>query len=313
MKKFTFLMTLALIISAANAQEQGQKTLRQFEVVPMAFSKINATQRSVQDEEQLIMNWTPDTEEWTNVAYYSITNHWGWVCGTNEYGMTEDAERFDLTGSGKIFGIYLLAHATSDNDRSVTLKIYDDASGFPGNALYTQSVPLSTIPDFDTYVIDLDTPFPYTPGTYYVSFAFNYTSPMDSFVVFNQFLDYSAVGNPGYNTAYQMWQGDWYTIAENWGSGDDNWNLFVGLVVQTTDNVPNINGNNKVNISQNDGQVNVTVSENSTVRVLDLTGKLMGTYYATPNSTLSINQQAGLYLFEVKSSSGTTTQKVLVR
>ncbi|MCL2596152.1 MAG: T9SS type A sorting domain-containing protein [Paludibacter sp.] len=311
MKKITFLMALALIISAANAQEmnQGNKTLKQFNAEPSAISKTNYTSRGVQDE-QLIMNWVPDTEDWTNVALYTISGGiWGWVCGMNGYGDAEKAERFDLNVTGQIVGVYVLAHTSSMFGRSVTLKIYNDAYGYPGTALYTQQVPLSSIPSEETHVIDLNTPFSVTSGsTYYVSFAFNYTAPSDSIALYNQLISYASV-----NTAYELYNGDWYTMEEDWGTGAEPWNLFVGLVVETSDNITNINSTNNINISQNDGQVSVTVSENSTVRVLDMTGKLMGTYYATPNATLTLNQQSGLYLFEVQSRSGIYTEKVLIR
>ncbi|MCL2596153.1 MAG: T9SS type A sorting domain-containing protein [Paludibacter sp.] len=284
---------------------QGNKTLKQFNSEPSAISKLNCTSRGVQDE-QLIMNWVPDEEEWTNVAIYTITGQWGWVCGMNGYGMTEDAERFDLTESGQILGVYILAHTSSTFGRSVTLKIYNDDSGYPGTALYTQQVPISSIPTEETHVIELNTPFSYTPGTYYLSFAFNYAAPMDSFALYNQYMPYATI-----NTAYQIYNGQWHSLDEIWTS--KTWNLYVGLIVDQQSSVTDINSTNNINISQNDGQVSVTVSENSTVRVLDMTGRLMGTYYATSNSTLNINQQPGLYLFEVQSSNGISTKKVLIK
>jgi len=76
--------------------------------------------------------------------------------------------------------------------------------------------------------------------------------------------------------------------------------------------VPIVNGN-EINIYQNNGDINVLVSENSDIRLLDIYGRVLGNYNVVANSTLKVHQPAGIYLLEVKSNGGVSTHKVVVK
>ena len=310
MKKITFLMALVLIISTLNAQEmnQGQKTFKSEPVAIASGNLFNDNSHRGIQEDMLYMNWDPDTETWSNLGpLWGIQNQWGWVCGMNGYLDKAKVERFNLSQGGVIKGVWILPHTSGLNSRSVTLKIYGNDGEIPGSALYSQQVLISSLQSEYTQTITLNEPFSFSAGTYYVGFEFDYTTPRDSFALYCQDQDYAVV-----NTAYENYNGTWYAMSDSWGTGDDYWNLFIGLVVEGGTSVPQNNANN-VTISQRDGLVSVQVSENSAVRVLDITGRVFGNYNADVNSTLNIEQPAGLYLFEIRSSSGVSTQKVLVR
>ena len=76
--------------------------------------------------------------------------------------------------------------------------------------------------------------------------------------------------------------------------------------------IPVVNGN-EINIFQNNSNIFVQLSENSDVRVLDVLGRVLGSYNVTANATLTINQLSGIYLIEVISNGNVSTHKVVVR
>jgi len=76
--------------------------------------------------------------------------------------------------------------------------------------------------------------------------------------------------------------------------------------------IPDVKGND-INIFQNNGGINVIVSEDSYIRILDIFGRVLGSYNVGANSTLTFTQPAGFYIIDVQSNSGIYTHKVVVR
>ena len=70
---------------------------------------------------------------------------------------------------------------------------------------------------------------------------------------------------------------------------------------------------NEINIYQNNGNIFITLSENSDVRLLDVLGRVLGNYNVAANATLTINQLSGIYLIEVRSNNNVSTYKVVVK
>ena len=70
---------------------------------------------------------------------------------------------------------------------------------------------------------------------------------------------------------------------------------------------------NDVNIWQINGEIFVSVTENSIIRIIDVSGRVLGSFNAAENSTFSTYEPTGLYLIEVRSNSGVSTQKLLVK
>ena len=78
------------------------------------------------------------------------------------------------------------------------------------------------------------------------------------------------------------------------------------------DNIPVVN-NNEINIFQNNNNIFVTPFENSDVRLLDVLGRVLGSYNVAANATLTINQLSGIYLIEVRSNGNVSTHKIIVK
>ena len=60
------------------------------------------------------------------------------------------------------------------------------------------------------------------------------------------------------------------------------------------------------------GVVNVSVTENSTVKVLDVLGRVLDVYTVNGNSVLNFTQAAGFYFIQVESNGKISTHKVVI-
>ena len=86
----------------------------------------------------------------------------------------------------------------------------------------------------------------------------------------------------------------------------------IAIDGQGTNSVPVVNGN-EINIFQNNGNINVLVSEKSDIRIFDMQGRVLGNYNVEANATLKVAQPAGMYLIEVRSGGAVSTHKVVVK
>ena len=231
MKKFTFFLIAAMICSLSFGQRTSTQALSNFKLK----GSLNANKA-----EQLVMNWEPilpqNPSDPTNVTFYSCGNASGsgYVCGHNQYKDKAKAEKFVFTNSGTINAIAFLPYVDGTS-QNLTIKIYNDNSGLPGTALCTETVPFAELESYNINIIDLTNPLAFTAGTYYVSFEYAYTSPIDTFALFQQDPDYATI-----NTAYEKWSDNsWISMEESWGEapGDFIFNLFVGLYLEFDTNV----------------------------------------------------------------------------
>jgi len=69
----------------------------------------------------------------------------------------------------------------------------------------------------------------------------------------------------------------------------------------------------KIYPNPSDGQINVAVSENSIVRLFDLSGRQIGEHVVNARSELKLNQSAGVYFIHVESNGKTSVHKVIVQ
>jgi len=89
--------------------------------------------------------------------------------------------------------------------------------------------------------------------------------------------------------------------------------LFWSFTTAAGTGVPVVNGN-EINIFQNNGEINIIVSEKSDIRVLDMLGRVLANYNnVEANATLKVHQPAGIYMLEVRSNGGVSTHKVIVK
>lgn len=72
---------------------------------------------------------------------------------------------------------------------------------------------------------------------------------------------------------------------------------------------------NKINIYPNpsNGEVNINVSENSLVKVYDVTGRIVEEHNVNANSTLNFNQSKGVYSVQIESNGVVKTQKLIIQ
>ena len=88
--------------------------------------------------------------------------------------------------------------------------------------------------------------------------------------------------------------------------------IIWSFTTKIASSIPVLNGN-EINIFQNNGEINVVVSENSEIRILDMLGKVLGNYNIGANATLKVFQPSGVYLIEVRSGSAVSTHKIVVK
>ena len=60
------------------------------------------------------------------------------------------------------------------------------------------------------------------------------------------------------------------------------------------------------------GQVNISVTESSNVKLLDITGKTINEFNITESSAIDINLPFGFYFVKVESASGVSTHKLVI-
>jgi hypothetical protein len=105
-----------------------------------------------------------------------------------------------------------------------------------------------------------------------------------------------------------------YIAFRHWDSTDEFVLILDNVSVVNTPplSVPVINGN-KVNIYQSNDGIFVQVSDNSEIRLLDISGRELSAYAVEANSTLRIEQPSGIYLIEIRSKGGIATHKAVVK
>lgn len=79
--------------------------------------------------------------------------------------------------------------------------------------------------------------------------------------------------------------------------------------------IPIVNKNeNRINIYPNPskGDVNISVSENSTIKIIDLTGRIIAIYDVIENFVLNLTQSAGVYFVQVENKNGISIHKLVI-
>lgn len=87
-------------------------------------------------------------------------------------------------------------------------------------------------------------------------------------------------------------------------------NVVLDLATSVNDNVTNL-----VSVYPNpsNGIVNVQVSETSVITIVDLAGRVVATYNANANETLSFTQAAGVYVVKVESNGQVSNHKLIIQ
>lgn len=106
--------------------------------------------------------------------------------GSDSYQTDVWAESYNVgTSSTEIRAIRMLPHTIQDNSgsASLTIQVYDEISGEPGNVIGSQSVDYSDLRDEMVWsLVEFNTPVSVT-GKFYVGYEVSFATPVDSFAL----------------------------------------------------------------------------------------------------------------------------------
>lgn len=87
-----------------------------------------------------------------------------------------------------------------------------------------------------------------------------------------------------------------------------------GFISGTVNSSP-IVAENQTSIYPNpsNGRVNIEVSQNSIIRILDLSGRIVDTFNIDGDSTLDFVQPAGIYIIHIESKGKIETHKLIIQ
>ncbi len=114
----------------------------------------------------------------------------GVISGNNVLGTTEIAEKFTQTEATTIstisLGVARIYRRSTSTERLVTINIKEEnaGSGLPGEALFTRTLPLSTLEAGKMNLISLDSPI-MVNGNYFVTVGFDFKLSTDSLVLYH--------------------------------------------------------------------------------------------------------------------------------
>ncbi len=127
--------------------------------------------------------------------------------------------------------------------------------------------------------------------------------------VFEDWTEYLAVADI---TAYAGEPSVWFAF--NYvGTDGAQWSVldFAVEVVSGTQNI----SNNIVSVYPNpsNGLVNIAVTENSVVSIVDIAGRTIATYNVNANEEVNFTQSAGMYIVKVESNGKASTHKLVIQ
>jgi len=168
-----------------------------------------------------------------------------------------------------------------------------------GNANYSLSFKVASVAEAP-YNVEKYSVLVSTTGTAISNFTAIHTETITSSNMKTVTLPLNTYAGQSIYIAFRHWDSEGYAL------------ILDDVSVAGASNIPVVNGN-EINIFQNNGEVNVIVSENSKIRVLDMLGRVLGNYNVGANSTLKVSQPAGVYLLEVRNGGAVSTHKVIVK
>ena len=147
-----------------------------------------------------------NTNDGENIKAYDFNTVWGYWSGHNEYGFSKFADAYETTNTQYVQGIRLpILRAYSGNtDSHITVKIWDDNGGIPGNELASKNVLISEFSEGMWKYIEFNS-YVEVQGKYYVGYEIYYNTPVDTFVV-HMVEDR---GESGINTALTYYNNQW--------------------------------------------------------------------------------------------------------
>ncbi|MBN2777846.1 MAG: M6 family metalloprotease domain-containing protein [Bacteroidales bacterium] len=138
--------------------------------------------------------------------YYTMGDEY--VTGHNEYVFTEFAEHYTNQLNNLVTGVSIavgMAEALS-SDAKITMKIWDDNSGFPGTVLYSEDIDIAdfTVDAYNNITFASPTT---VPSDFFIGYQIYYNTPQDTFAVYQAYE--RGAGSPIVSTAFVKYNGTW--------------------------------------------------------------------------------------------------------
>ena len=218
-----------------------------------------------------------------------------------EYGISDCWENIDVDGDGLKWMPYIEPN---------TVMSYSMFSN-PNNWLITPSFVLNSN-DYSLF-FEVATSFS-TSEKYSVLVSTTGTNPNDFTSIHTE--TFSITGDSkSVELSLNAYKGQTIYIAfRHWGEGGMALELSNIRVEDAQVGMDSHTLTNDVRVYPNpsNGMVTVSVTENSTVRVLDVLGKVVDTYTVNSNSMLNFTQAAGFYFLQVESNGKISTHKLVI-
>ena len=186
--------------------------------------------KKVLENNDLTMLLPGNWENREDVGLYWWGEETGYVFGTNLRDETGYGQKFIVDGSYQIYGAYFWIGSLTGTTGNVIFTVWDwdDASGGPGNAIATKSVPMADIEASRTFEPDPDyedsegEPWP-QPGAFYVEFD----EPVEvtgDYLIGADLTGLDAWVNDVYELGnYSSSIGDGANLTLAWVWGEDGW------------------------------------------------------------------------------------------
>ncbi len=153
-----------------------------------------------------------DADEHANVVLTVSGNPEGYWGGSNNVGITEIVEAFDIPGNeildGVSFGVGKLVKGSGGTGSQVTVKVYE-GNALPENLIYSKAVAINAFVEDAMNYIQFDEMVE-PNGNFFIGFDLSTVSAQDTFVIYQSLR----TGNGTSNQFYYLQNNQWYNFKE---------------------------------------------------------------------------------------------------
>lgn len=247
-----------------------------------------------------------------NIQGYDFNTAWGYWTGHNEYSFLKFADAHETTNTKYIQGLImpiLRAYNASDNSY-ITVKIWDDNNGIPGNELASKDVLISQFSQGNWKYVELNS-YVEIQGKYYVGYEIYYNTPVDTFAVHQV----TSRGDGGLNTAYVFYNNAWKAFPE---ISSLYTSLGIKVLICTITGQEEIKNDLKNKISLYPNPTNSifyinTKEKINDVNIYDIYGRVVKHESNYNNAGFDCsNLPNGIYIVEILSQNSRNIEKILI-
>ena len=265
-------------------------------------------------QEQVMVQISPgfnQGEKFPDTSKDDVTMHWD---GENEFGfqlmgggdltISAQFDQTDLTAYGVVGGqIISIVAWIMQMPISVTVRIYDEIDGSPGNVVYSEDVTsITNEGDWNTYT--LSTPFDIDGSTFFI--ALNTLHGSDCYPV-------------GVDAGPAVSKGDLFQTGDDWwvhlGDIGLSYSFNIRAVATIITDIADIE-NAEISIYPNpsDGIFSIAMNGTYNLEIVDVTGRLVESTEFTDNAEIDISTEIkGIYFLKFFNENGTAVKKIMIK